>query len=265
MSTVLFLHWKKEEIAERAARLRRAGYRVSLLSVLDGETMRSLRDDPPAALIIDLARLPSHGRAVALALRQEKGTRHVPIVFVGGEPEKIARVRRELPDAIYTDWPGIGGAMKKALAWKNEKPVVPGAMAGYSGTPLPRKLGVDGQRTVLLMSPPSDFDKAIELTKGDARLVNGPRAKADLVMLFVKTQAELKRGLPKALRGLADGGGLWIAWPKKSSGVASDLSESVVRTTGLKAGLVDYKVCAIDDTWSGLKFTRRRLGKTKSR
>jgi hypothetical protein len=80
---------------------------------------------------------------------------------------------------------------------------------------------------------------------------------ADLVIWFVKARAELAGRIGAAKRAMAGGGGLWICWPKKTSGVATDLSEGVVRGTVLKAGLVDYKVCAIDETWSGLKFARR--------
>lgn len=257
MSRVMLVHWNKEEIPERTARLKREGFKVESLSIQGGKSLRELGAKSPAAFVIDLSRLPSHGRAVAVALRQQKSTRHVPLVFVEGEYEKIARVRKELPDAIYTDWRNIGGAMKKAMAWKNERPFIPGTMDAYSKTPLPKKLGVDGDRSVLLMGSPAGFDKAIGLKKNDARLVRGPRGKADVVMLFVKTQAEFKRGLTKAKNALADGGGLWIAWPKKASGVASDLSEAVVRESGLQSGLVDYKICAIDDTWSGLKFARK--------
>ncbi len=255
MTRVFLVHWKPEEIPERVARLRREGFTVEPFTVLGGGGLRGLRDKPPAAFVIDLSRRPSHGRTVAVALRQQKNTRHVPLVFVDGEPAKIARVRKELPDALYTDWRGIGGAMKKALAPKNEKPIVPGATAGYSKTPLPKKLGVDGDRTVLLIGAPTGFDNTIGLKKRDPRLV---RAKADVVILFVKSKAELKRSLPRALRAMALGGGLWIAWPKKSSGVVTDVSEDTVRNAGLKSGVVDYKVCAIDDTWSGLKFARRK-------
>jgi len=258
MNRVMLVHWKKEEIPERAARLKRDGFKVETLSVQGGEGLRELRDDPPAAFVIDLSCLPSHGRAVAVALRQQKGTRHVPLVFVEGEPVKIARVRKDLPDAVYTTWGRVGGALKEAIARPIEKPFVPGTMDAYSKTPLPKKLGVDGGRSVLLLGAPPGFEKAIGLKKGDSRLVRSPRGKADVVLFFAKTTAELRKRLAGALRAMAEGGGLWIAWPKKSSGVATDLSETAIRTTALKSGIVDYKVCALDDTWSGLKFARRR-------
>jgi CheY-like chemotaxis protein len=258
MARIFLLHWKNEELAERAARLRRAGYRVKAIASLEGDAIRAFRDEPPAAVVIDLSRLPSHGRAVAMALRQQKRTRHVPLVFVEGVPDKIARMRRELPDAVYTTWSKIAPAVRRAIDEKPEMPVVPRSTSGYSGTPLPKKLGVVGDRTVILLHAPKGFEALIRAKDGTPRIRRGDRGQADVVIWFVKKSAELKSRIGAAKRAITDGGAIWIAWPKKSSGVATDLSESVVRTTGLKAGLVDYKICAIDDTWSGLKFARRK-------
>jgi hypothetical protein len=90
------------------------------------------------------------------------------------------------------------------------------------------------------------------------RLVERLKGRADLVVLFTRSRGDLDRRLPPAIRALRDGGGLWIAWPKKASGVSTDVSEAVVRSVGLASGLVDYKIAAIDAIWSGLKFARRR-------
>jgi len=98
VSRVLLVHWNPEEARERASRLRASGHRVEVYAGRGGEGLRELRDRPPDAVVIDLSRLPSHGRAVAVFLRQQKGTRHVPLVFVEGEPEKVARARSLLPD-----------------------------------------------------------------------------------------------------------------------------------------------------------------------
>ncbi len=125
-------------------------------------------------------------------------------------------------------------------------------MAGYSGTPLPKKLGIKpNYRTAFLDLPAevkAELDDALsscELTK-DGRL--------DLAMIFTKDKAELKKQFSKLAKQLAPSGMLWVSWPKKSSGVLSDLDENIVRSIGLNAGLVDVKVCAVTDVWSGLKF-----------
>jgi hypothetical protein len=134
-----------------------------------------------------------------------------------------------------------------------------GAVAGYSGTPLPKKLGIAEGKRVALIGAPDGFERMLEpLPGGVALLARGvPRATVDVVVLFAKDAAELARSFAKAKARLDPAGGLWVAWPKKASGVATDLNEDVVREVGLAAGLVDNKVCAIDDTWSGLRLVVR--------
>jgi hypothetical protein len=129
---------------------------------------------------------------------------------------------------------------------------------GYSGTPLPKKLGVRAGAVVTLLGAPPGFERKLGALPEKVRLKRQARGKANLIVLFLKSRAELDRRFPVAARALAEGGGLWIAWPKKASGVTTDLTQATVRRFGLGAGFVDYKICAIDETWSGLLFARRR-------
>jgi hypothetical protein len=128
--------------------------------------------------------------------------------------------------------------------------------AGYSGTPLAKKLGIKPGTTVLLVGAPRGWEPTLGALPDDVVVRRGAIAKADMILWFAMSAKELRAGVKKA--GRSFGGGLWIAWPKKSSGVPTDLSEDVVRTTGIAAGLVDFKVCAIDATWSGHRFARRK-------
>jgi len=132
-------------------------------------------------------------------------------------------------------------------------------MAGYSGTPLVRKLGLKADHRVALLHAPPQFDHTLgPLLKGvllDTQLQDGDAF--DVIVFFTKDLAELRRHFGKLSRRLVSNGGLWIAWPKRASGVATDLTEDVIRVVGLDAGLVDNKVCAVDDTWSGLRFVIR--------
>lgn len=259
MSRVMLLHWKKSELVEKASILEKAGYVVDPHFAIDAQALRDARKNVPAAFVIDLSRLPSHGRIVGIVFRDSKATRNVPLVFVGGEEEKIDRVRQALPDATFCSWRGIAPALKKAIANPPKKPVVfKSTSGGYSGTPLPKKLGVDGDKSVLLMEAPEGFEAKIGVAKGDKRVRRGGRGKADVVILFVGSRAEYQKKLPGAINSMEEGGGLWAAWPKKSSGVKTDIDENFIRDLGLESGIVDYKVCAIDEMWSGLKFARRR-------
>lgn len=127
--------------------------------------------------------------------------------------------------------------------------------AGYSGTPLPKKLGIkEGYRFALLDSP-ADVKAELKTALAGCRAVkDGP---LDYVHVFVTTQADLQSKFSRWARELAPAGMLWVSWPKKTSGVVTDLDENVVRQVGLGAGLVDVKVCAVSEVWSGLKLVIR--------
>jgi hypothetical protein len=132
-------------------------------------------------------------------------------------------------------------------------------MAGYSGTPLAKKLGIKEGASVALLTAPEDFERTLgELPPGAGvrRDLRG-RAPLDVVLLFTIARTDLEARFGKARDRIAKNGSLWVAWPKKSSRVSTDLTENVVRAIGLDAGLVDNKVCAIDETWSGLRFVWR--------
>lgn len=166
MNRIRLIHWNADEAVERIEQLRAAGRQVDFTVLKGGGDLRGLATDPPDAVITDLHRLSSAGRDLGLFLRKQGSTRRLPLVFAGGDPAKVARIRELLPDATYSSWSRIKESLDRAIR-----------------------------------NPPAD---------------------------------------PKA------------------SGVATDLTQPHVRKTGLSAGLVDYKICAIDKTWSGLLFTRRK-------
>ena len=130
-------------------------------------------------------------------------------------------------------------------------------MAGYSGTPLARKLGIKPGARVALVRAPDGFAHTLDPLPDGTRLRTQARATQDVVLFFATRLAELERRFDSLAHAIAPNGGLWIAWPKRTSNVATDLRESVVREVGLTHGLVDNKVCAVDDTWSGLRFVYR--------
>jgi hypothetical protein len=132
-------------------------------------------------------------------------------------------------------------------------------MAGYSGTPLAQKLGLKPDARFGLVSAPADFTKHLGALPAGvvARAVGPGRDRFDVIVCFTSSMAAVTRKLPALKRRLEANGGLWMAWPKKASGVATDVSENLVRAVGLDSGLVDNKVCAIDEVWSGLRFVFR--------
>jgi hypothetical protein len=130
-------------------------------------------------------------------------------------------------------------------------------MAGYSGTPLPKKLGIKDGHRVAVLGAPGDFPDTLGQLPLGVSVDEKLGGRFDVIVLFAKSKAELVRSFGKAKAALLPDGGLWIAWPKKASGVQTDVTEDIVRADALASGLVDNKVCAIDDTWSGLRLVYR--------
>jgi hypothetical protein len=129
-------------------------------------------------------------------------------------------------------------------------------MPGYSGTPLPKKLGIKAGFRVRLANAPAEVRAELHQALEECAVAKAGDA-LDFAMIFTKSRAELTKEFSRMAKLLAPAGMLWVSWPKKSSGVATDSDESVVRKIGLDAGLVDVKVCAVTEVWSGLKFVRR--------
>ena len=132
------------------------------------------------------------------------------------------------------------------------------AMAGYSGTPLVRKLGIKPGEQIVAINAPKNYAQLIVDLPDGARIASKSNAGARFVHLFVTKRAELARELKRLRKSLRDTGTLWVSWPKKSSGVTTDITEDVIRAEALPLGFVDVKVCAVDETWSGLKLMVRR-------
>jgi hypothetical protein len=130
-------------------------------------------------------------------------------------------------------------------------------MAGYSGTALPQKLGIKPGARLALVRAPAGFEKKLNPLPEGVRMRTQARGAQDVVLFFATRRAELDRRFDSLARAIAPAGGLWIAWPKRTACVATDLREGLVRDLGLAHGLVDNKVCAVDDTWSGLRFVFR--------
>lgn len=132
-------------------------------------------------------------------------------------------------------------------------------MSAYSGTPLPRKLGIREGSRVMLLDPPDGFLAALGDLPWGVRIRTKAAGKADVTVLFATNFSRLEKDFGKAMKSMPrDGGMLWVAWPKKSAKTDTDLDENLIRDFGLSHGVVDTKVCAIDEKWSGLRFSRRR-------
>ncbi len=231
--------------------------------------VRYFRDLSPDVVVIDLDRLPSHGRELGLSLRASKSTSHLPLVFAGGVPEKVGILRTALPDVIFTPWDnGVATAIKQAMAQpapprlpSRELPKVTGAGS------LERKLDIKPQtHFAIIYANRNDDPWLAELL---ASIPDGavPQRRMDaattLALFPVALRPDLMRAFEQARAALPLKASLWIVHPKQTSPLAADFNQDDVREAGLAHGFVDYKVCAVDKDWSALKFARRSVTKSK--
>jgi hypothetical protein len=259
MTTICLLHWNETEALERLQNLQSAGFTAYHSALAGPPLMRQLRENPPSAIVVDLTRLPSHGREVGAALRAAKATRYIPLVFAGGDAEKVVRIRDLLPDVVFTTWDEIATALQSALANPPANPVAPSSsMDAYAGQPLVKKLGIKAGMKVAVMNTPADFFQTIGPLPENAQFQANDLAGCSLAIWFVRSQADLNQAL-KISTDTDSLQSVWLAWPKKASGFSTDLTQQVVRETGLASSWVDYKICAIDAVWSGLLFARRKI------
>jgi hypothetical protein len=262
---VRLFHWKAEEAAPLKDALRAAGYEVDYQEQWSPDIRRAIKTSPPGAIVIDLSRLPSHGREVATFLRGNKITRAVPIVFVDGAPEKVETVRQTLPDAVYTTQPRLRTALKTAIAKKPTKPIVPAQMMDrYASRTAAQKLGIVAGSKVALFDAPRNYAQVLGELPSAVELEEYPRHACAVTLWFVRDIDAYQAALPRMSRKAA-GTKFWVLWPKASAIKKTQLSkdasitETLVRNCALDSGLVDYKVCSVDFTWSGLLFAAKKV------
>lgn len=254
---VQFFHWNAINATDKELILRSTGFPVNCLPFEGPATLKAMRADPPAAVVIDLSRQPSSGRDLALQLRTHSTTRNLPILFVDGSEEKLAALSRLFPDAIYTTWSAVIEALKEAVQNPPQVTCIPDSVfAPYRDVPLIRKLGIrEGMRVRLLDAPPG-FEHVLGELPARATVCRNGSQPAALHLAFVRSREDLERKIASLAR-LAQQGRLWIVWPKRRKRDAAAINQNDVRRAGLQAGMVDYKICSVDETWTGLQFTWR--------
>jgi hypothetical protein len=243
------IHRETAEASERAARLRALGFDAAAYLSLGARGFRGIGQDPPHAILIDLTRLPSYGKAMGVLLRQRKSLAAIPLVFVEGDPDKAAQVRAVLPDARYTTWAEAAAAIRAAV--RHPPSETAPAPPRDPGTPLLAKLGIGPNSRVAQLHPPEGF----ELPGASTQRKLG---EAGVVMMFTRNSVALGRELPALAAMMRKGRRVWVLWPRKASGADGDLTMPRIRAMASEFGLVDYKVCAVDKTWSAMTLGKRR-------
>ncbi len=266
--TLRLICWNEVDATARAKELQRHGYRVVAdPPESDGGMIQYFRELAPDAVVIDLDRLPSHGRELGRGLRASKSTCHLPLIFAGGLPAKVDLVRAALPDATFSAWDkDMAHAIERAI----EQPAPPrlrsAEMPKETGPGvLERKLDIKPQtHFVIVAAGRNDDPWFIELLTSipdDAVEQRRIDATTTLALYPVATRRELMRAFEQARTALPPKASLWIVHPKQTSPLAADFNQDDVREAGLANGFVDYKVCAVNNDWSALKFARRGVTK----
>ena len=255
MAVVRVIHWRATEAAPLIEACRGAGFEVDYLASDGGAVCRAIKTKVPDVIAIDLSRLPSHGREVAIWLRNTKATRGVPILFVGGDPLKVAPIRELLPDAAYCEFGEVAAAIRRlAKSARKRDPVTPpGIMARLREKSAAQKLGIEPGAAVAVIEPPRDFPGLLGAVPESVEFTEDH---APVTLWFVHDREGLLDSL-RRMRTVAARTRLWLLWRKGSSG--HGLTQNALRETMREVGLVDYKICAVDERWSGMLFTRKKV------
>lgn len=181
------------------------------------------------------------------------------MVFAGGVEEKVAVAREELPDAFFAPWKNAVPAIRKALKAPRADPLKPRPyMERDAGSGLARKLGLQSGVSCALLSAPEGFEETIDGLPEDFAFQSKISANTKLVVWFVRTSAEMVFAAERASLHMPAGASVWIIYPKRSGSLRCDFVATDVREAALALGLVDYKICAVDKDWTGMKFARRK-------
>jgi hypothetical protein len=255
MQRVRLFHWKSVEAKLLIAKLRAAGYEVIYHAETQSPSVREIKQSEAVAVVIDLSRLPSHGKYVGAWVRGSKSLRRLPLVFVGGEAEKVAAVRQHLPDAVYASTSNITAALKTAIASPPRDPVVPRQMMETApGRTAAQKMGIREGSVVGVIDPPANYLKVIGELPAGVVLEEDSQHACQVTLWFLHDPAEYEAVLPLR-RAFAARGRFWIVWQKRRR---DGLNGNFVRARALAMGLVDYKICSLDGVWSGMAFTVKK-------
>ncbi|HTA44299.1 MAG TPA: DUF3052 family protein [Bryobacteraceae bacterium] len=255
MARVRIIHWRPAEAGPLVEACRACGHEVEFDDIPFNILAKTIRRNQPDALVIDLTRLPSHGREVAMAIRRTKYSRHIPIVFVDGEPEKVEAIRKQLPDATYSTRKQLCARIKSACANPVKNPVAPpGVMERYGSRTKAQKLGIKEGSTVAVIDPPRDYESVLGDLGEGVELLENPASVQPVTLWFIR-DPDAFRGALRRMTAIAAKTRLWVIRPK---GPQSQINENFLRAAANEVGLVDYKICAVGDHWTGIVFARRK-------
>ncbi len=252
---VSLIHWKAEEAQPLIDLMESAGYAVHYAGHQKLMRMSELRELDPVAAVIDLTRMPSYGRYWAAEVRSSKSLKNLPIVFVDGDAERVDRCRAALPDATFTSRDELAEILERVRPVAD--PVVPDRMMA-STRPTAEKLGIKADSRVAVFDAPRGYAKVIGVLPSGASFEEEPAEVLPVTLWFVREADAYLAGL-RAMKKIAAKTRLWVLYPKQKRGRASSgITQFVAREAALNVGLVDYKVCSVDETWTGMALAIKK-------
>ncbi len=262
MVQILLVHWKPAEAVADIHSLKELGHKVQVHSNHGGIRLADLNNGLPDVAVINLDRLPSHGRTTAHWLRSTAATREIPIVFYGGIPAKVDVARQLLSDAVFCSSLQLSDAIQTALT----VPQTSAPTAPCSTKPLWQKLEIKQGHRILQLNGPKNlreiFGENLPVNVRLRRFIR-PQAASETenhyntVLLFAPHLQYLEEAFSIAVQNTCDGCPLWVFWPKKTSALASDLTQSKLLSWVRKMGWNDLKICRVDDDWAGQLFRKK--------
>jgi hypothetical protein len=257
MPTIKLLSWH-DDVKIKAASLKRRGLQIDAAPLIKiSSVVGELARLSPSVLVLDLDKVPSRSREVVIAIRTSKAARHIPILFAGGVPDKIDRLRTEFPDIKFAPWPEAQHAIAALL---QNPPATPPKIPerDYSATSLSKKLGIREDMRIALLAAPDGFEEILGDLPPKTTLTPRITTVTNLALCFIRSLDDLAATLEILTLRLPRPASAWIIYPKRSGRHRADFNENHVRDQALTAGLVDYKVCSVDADWSALKFAHRK-------
>jgi hypothetical protein len=253
MARVRIVHWKAEEAQPLIDACRKCGADVEYDAVDFPALAKRIREKPPDIIVFDLMFRPSHSRESAAYLRRTKYARRIPFLFVDGEPGKVETLRALLPDAICVSRRQLGKAIRQAS--KEFTPILPPTMEErYATRTVAQKLGIKEGIEAGVIDPPRNYSAVIGELPAKAELIEDPESIQSITLWFVTDVRACRAGILR-MHSIASRTKLWILWRK---GMNDGLTDKLVREIANEAGLVDYKICALHEQWSGMAFAQRK-------
>lgn len=263
MSRVYLVHNGADGMETQANALRTSGFEVDTFDN-DGDydlvkkSMVRWRKAPPEVFVLDMTRRPSVNKYLGVMIRGRESFKTIPIVYAGGDAEKMEPIKRAIPDAVFSSWRGAVKAIRKALVAPVETPAKkPQIMDLYKDRTVCQKLGIEEGMRVGIVDPPRELESLLTGLPEGVELVEETGPAMRVTLWFVRDYDLFLTMLTKMIR-VAAISKLWVAFPKKRPGSKDTINQKLVREAIRAAGLVEYKICSMGDVWSAMAFSARK-------